>query len=90
MRLSLFNLKIKLLYVLSIIGLTTACNTVYQTKNHETTYRKAVEQAMYPTAKKVAPLLAISSDNKSLVRKMINGKEHILVVTLESKKLLSC
>ena len=85
MRFSLFNLKIKLLYVFSIIGLTTACNTAYQTKNHETTYRKAVEHAMYPTAKKVAPLLTISSDNKSLVRKMIKGEEHILVVTWKAK-----
>ena len=74
MRFSLFNLKIQLLYVFSIFGLTTACNTAYQTKNHETTYRKAVEHAMYPTIKKVAPLLAINTDNKNLVRKMIQGE----------------
>ena len=85
MRFSLINLNIKVFYVLSIIVLTTACNSVYQTKNHEKVYRKAVEHAMYPTAKKVAPLLTISSDNKSLVRKMINGEEHILVVTWKAK-----
>lgn len=45
-------------------------------------YQKAIENSMSPTEDKVYDrLVTINSQNENLVRKTINGEEHILVVT---------
>lgn len=50
-------------------------------------YNKAMADAAYPEPDEVSKdLVAITADNKDLIRKTINGEEHILVVSWKAEK----
>lgn len=66
------------------IFLISACKTI-NTKNESLIYQKAIENSVYPTAKKQSNLVEINIDNKNLIHKTIEGEDYILVVTWKSK-----
>lgn len=71
----------KVNYILLVL-LTALTNWTFAQNNQATQYRNAVKDAMYPEASKIdTNLIALSADNTKLQRKMINGEEHILMVS---------
>ena len=76
----------KVHYVLFLLVVClVSCRTIYYGKNEPRVYQQAIERAMYPTEKKRAQLVNLSPENKSLIRKVINGEEHILMLTWKAK-----
>jgi hypothetical protein len=54
----------------------------YQADKQAKQYKRAVENAMVPNEDKISrDLISIKRDNKDLVWKVIDGEEHLLVVT---------
>ncbi|MCC7028838.1 MAG: hypothetical protein IT257_00935 [Chitinophagaceae bacterium] len=71
---------------LIFILLITACNSLQRSGNESLVYQHAIENSMYPTAKKVCcKLVDIQSSNTNLIRKTIDQTEHILMLTWKAK-----
>jgi hypothetical protein len=79
------KLTIALLAIITI----SACKTKQLANtpaNYPKLYRTAIKNAMYPETDKIDDnLIAITHENKNLIRKTINGEEHILVVTWKTQ-----
>lgn len=80
----------KLTIALATLLVLGACQTSnYLTdkpSNYPELYRNAVKDAMYPeTDEADNHLVAITSENKNIIRKTINGEEYILVVTWKTQ-----
>lgn len=74
----------RIFYSLLLLALSLNQSLWAQT-NQPALYRNAVKDAMYPETDEIdTTLVALSPDNQKLQRKMINGEEHILMVTWKS------
>lgn len=72
-------------FFLFISVLFFSCGTARYAQHEPQIYQRAVENSMYPTAAKQAPLLSLGNDNPNLIRKTIAGEEHILMLTWKAK-----
>ncbi|HYG14330.1 MAG TPA: hypothetical protein VEC12_01155, partial [Bacteroidia bacterium] len=67
--------------VICIAILTGACRSA-KTDTNARLYRQAIKESMYPETDKVdTTLIPLTPDNPGLIKKTINGEEHILMVT---------
>ncbi len=74
----------KISLVLTVL-LLSACSTRQYTHRVAARYNKAIHDAMYPQAHRIAPLISASSENSKCIHKKIQGEDHILMLTWKSQ-----
>jgi hypothetical protein len=72
-------MKNRIYLIVALLILFGACKT---TQTYQNLYESAIKNSMYPPAETDDNnLIAITPDNPNLIRKTINGEEHILMVS---------
>jgi hypothetical protein len=79
--------KLLLLLAVALMGACSPLKTSKPVLTDKDVYTRALKDAVIPMDDKVYKgLTAVNSDNKLLIRKMVNNQEYILTVSLKSAK----